>query len=166
MQQESINNFKLLADIGESKAIKALNKLIEIGRIKSYVIIDDDEYSRFDALVVSSTLDKEGNNLRHLVEFKDRKLKSDAYPDYILEVHKYKALRKLKIEMEYDGCLYLNTFKDDTVLIWNMAIAHKSMLRTVYAGKYTAVNSNKQNKQVIMLPYSKAYKIKLDEQDS
>lgn len=59
------------------------------------------------------------DNRQMLMELKYRDMDADAYPDYIIEVDKL-ADCYLHAAMTHSTPLYINFFKDDNVLIWNL----------------------------------------------
>lgn len=59
------------------------------------------------------------DNRQTLMELKYRDMNADAYDDYIIEVDKL-ADCYLHAAMTHSTPLYINFFKDDNVLIWNL----------------------------------------------
>lgn len=94
-------------------------------------------------------------------EIKDRDISSTLYPDYILEVPKYKAL----MAAYDDGYTpyYINFFADNTVILWDVSkiditnrVIKKPCTRT------TAENyGNRVEKEVVLLRPEEGRRIKV-----
>lgn len=105
-----------------------------------------------------------GNNI--IGEFKHRNINNHDDFDWILEVEKYKAIINKK-ENTKDKTLYINLFKDDVILIWDLNVIteynYRSTLKLV--NKTTAQgftqSGEKVWKHVFLLKNEHAqYKIK------
>jgi hypothetical protein len=164
MSNNNNNPFVKSARIGNLAAIKVLDKMVANNTFHSYKL-SEDQFSPYDAVVVSNTIKEDGTRRRYFIEFKNRNMKSTKFTDYIMEMEKYNKLIEMKKENEFDGILYLNTFTQDSIaFIWIVdRIMNKVKKVSMTCPKYSAIDKGEVYKYVAMLPTDKAIKVDVNE---
>ena len=97
---------------GQSKVVNELHKIFS-----ACTLTIDQHYldkSTVDIYVTATT--QTGKESYYAIEAKDRDYNHNTFNDYILEIPKYNELIK---KVKYKP-LYVNTFKDNWMTIWNL----------------------------------------------
>lgn len=104
-------------DWAELKGRELFETVLKAGKIENYEF-STDKHSIWDAKYSTDSVE-------NIVEIKVRKQDYTAYPDWILELKKYKALKALATEQQMNttkkvSALYVNFFNDGYFCIWSM----------------------------------------------
>lgn len=97
---------------------------------------------------------KFGNNLAEI----EIKVRSKLYNTLFIELTKYKSMKQILHKHKIKYALYVN-FVDNRCYIFNLRnITRKNgcYITNILANKYTAIDSNKVNKQMIEIPVNLA----------
>ena len=132
-----MNNYQKAENFGRQKFINWCegNEQIKITEVS------DDPSSSWDIKMYSG-------NTFFIVELKDRKCSSSKYESYILEKKKYDKLKTLFPEK---NILYINTFEDNKVLIWNITNLQNKKVYKKIMNKTTATITKKEEKEIYYL---------------
>jgi hypothetical protein len=103
--------------------------------------VSDDPSSPWDIKMYSG-------NTFFIVELKDRKCPSSKYDNYVLEKKKYD---NLKSTFPANNILYINTFEDNKVLIWNITNLQNQKVHKKIMNKTTATITKKEEKEIYYL---------------
>jgi len=147
MKFDQMNNFQKL----EAISTEAVRQLLPDSNVQF-----TDEFENYDAFI-----DKVVNGQRRIAWI-ETKVRNAEYDDYILEARKLKLLKQKRAAAEKElgvkiNLFYLN-FTPKATYIWNLDRI-KVPKSTAYAGRYTAVNSAKEEKDVYYLPTKSATRV-------
>jgi hypothetical protein len=128
---------------GQSKVVPELITLLSAATLTFEQHIEDN--GCIDILLTATTTN---NNYLYAAECKDRKYKHTYSNEWFLEKKKYKRL----MEAHKKGYkpLYINTFKDDWIIIWDLTKCHLKTKEKVLS-KTTVVDSGQIKKDIYLL---------------
>ena len=136
---------------GQEKVIPTLEKIFS-GATDLIIEQHIEDNGKIDILMTATT---SNNEHWYAIECKDRWFESRKYNDMMIETYKYKALLDAK-EKGYKP-LFINTFKDDVMMIWDVgdmtAFAPDGIK---YCKKTTVEDNGKVNKKCKFLWTDKA----------
>ena len=132
-----MNNYQKAENFGRKKFIDWCegNQQIRITEVS------DDSSSPWDIKMYSG-------NTFFIVELKDRKCPSSKYDNYVLEKKKYD---NLKLTFPDKNLLYINTFEDDKVLIWNITNLQNQKVHKKVMNKTTATITKKEENVIFLV---------------
>lgn len=103
---------------GQQKVIPTLEKIFEPYFTTISIDPHFDDYSSIDIYMYGTKQDN--TSIKYAIECKDRNMEHTAYAEegYILEDHKKNKLMEAR-DMGYRP-IYINTFTDDYMVVWNL----------------------------------------------
>ena len=138
--------FSCVDAYGQNKALNIIKDIFSGYTLNIEQHIEDK--GRVDILMTATTKNKE---YYYAIECKDRYFPHNHYDDMMIEVNKYNTLKDYS-SLGYKP-IYLNTFSDDTYLIWNLnTCVKKEGYKT--AKKTTVVEGEPVNRLRYFLPVS------------
>lgn len=94
-----------------------------------------------------------------VAEIKVRDQQYESYPTHIMEVSKFQALEKERIEKQLDYAYYINFFGENTVYFYSTATIRKYAKQdSRYCKKTSAIYTGRKMKDVLLIPTDKAQK--------
>lgn len=142
-----MNKFQIKDKKGQNKAIEQLVKILSGAtlNIEQHYI----DKATVDIMITATTKNCERY---YAIEAKDREYNSSKYNDWFLELHKKNELLK-KYGYGYTP-LYLNTFPDNKIIIWDLSKIDwdKIKIEKKYLPVTTVENRGNVLKDVYLLP--------------
>lgn len=94
-----------------------------------------------------------------VAEIKVRDQQYESYPTHIMEVSKFQALEKERIEKQLDYAYYINFFGENTVYFYSTAAIKKYARQdSRYCKRTSAIYTGRKMKDVLLIPTDKAQK--------
>lgn len=130
---------------GQAKVVQQLPKIFsgQTLTIEQHYLDKD----TVDIYVTATT--KSQNSYLYVFEAKDRDYYHNSFDDIILEIPKYESLMK---RMGKYKSMYVHTFKDDWITIWDISKLSNLKKKYMYLPKTTVEDRGKEWRWVYMLP--------------
>lgn len=94
-----------------------------------------------------------------VAEIKVRDQQYEKYPTHLMEVSKFQALEKERINKNLDYAYYINFFGNDIAYFYSSAKIKKyAKINSMYCNNTTAIYTGQRTKDVLLIPTDKAQK--------
>jgi len=132
----------------EQKGRELFETVLKAAKISNYEF-SNDKHSIWDAKYSTDSVE-------NIVEIKVRKQDYTAYPDWILELKKYKALKALATEQQKNttkkvSAYYVNFFNDGYFCIWAINNVDETTVQSKSCKATTAANKGYISKEILPL---------------
>ena len=146
-----MDKFQTYDKAGQIKVVEQLQKIFSAHTLNIEQHFEDK--CSIDIYVTATT--KTGKERYYAIEAKDRDYTHSSYDVWFLEQHKYTTLMS---EAGKYSPLYINTFKDNWMVVWDLSKIDWSNVETSTRtlSKTTVIDKGKQQKMVYMLPVNQA----------